>query len=56
MKKSVRLFALVAAMTFAAAPSMHANQMGTNPHPQVTTAAPGTWAAFVYTVRSYFGV
>ena len=56
MQKSIRLFALVAAMTFAVVPSMHAEQMGTNPHPQVTKAAPGTWAAFVYTVRSYLGM
>ena len=56
MQKSIRLFALVAAMTFAATPSMHAEQMGCNPHPQVTKAAPGTWSAFVATVRSYLGM
>lgn len=56
MYKSIRLFALAAAMTLIPAPSGHAEQMGTNPPPQVTKAAPGTWAAFVYTVRSYLGM
>jgi len=56
MQKSIRLFALVAVMTLAGVPVMHAEQMGTNPHPQVTKAAPGSWASFVYNLRSYFGM
>ena len=55
MQKSIRLFALAAVMSFVAVPSMRAEQMGTNPHPQVTKVA-GTWAGFVYTVRSYLGL
>lgn len=52
--KSIRLFALVAALTLTIAPSMHAERMGTNPHPQV--AAPLTTMQIIsYTVLSYFG-
>ena len=35
MIKSVRTFALVAVLSFVAVPSMMANRMGCNPHPQV---------------------
>ena len=56
MQKSIRLFALVAAMTVVSVPSMHAEQMGTNPHPQVTKAAPSAWTALVASFRSYFGM
>ena len=53
MQKSFRLFALVAALTLTVAP-VHAEQMGTNPHPQI--AAPLTTMQLIsYTVLSYFG-
>ena len=33
MQKSIRSFVLVAIVTFAAAPALHAGRMGTNPRP-----------------------
>ena len=55
MQKSFRLFALVAALTLTVAPSLHAERMGTNPHPQVATPLT-TMQLISYAVLSYFGV
>ena len=56
MQKSIRSFALVAALALAVAPAALADQTGCNPHPQVATvAAPSTFMVVVYTVLSYFG-
>jgi hypothetical protein len=57
MQKSFRLFALVAVLSLVAAPSLHAERTGTNPHPQVVSVvSPSAWDTIVYTVRSYFGL
>ncbi|MGI4826899.1 MAG: hypothetical protein ACRYFU_01710 [Janthinobacterium lividum] len=56
MKKFVRSFALVSALTLAAAPALRADQTGCNPHPQANAvAAPSTFMMYVYVVMSYFG-
>ena len=60
MQKSIRLYALPAALSLCAATSLHAEQMGTNPHPQAVqssaNSSTGAWSAFVYTVRGYLGL
>ena len=56
MQKSVRLFALVAVLSLSVAPSLHAEQMGTNPHPQVAHSTSGVWGSFLSSVRGYFGL
>ena len=55
MQKSIRLFALTAALSLTAATSLHAEQMGTNPHPWASRPT-GTFSSVVYTVRSFFGL
>ena len=54
MQKSFRLFALTAALSLCAAPSLHAEQTGCNPHPWAARPT-GALSSFVYTVRSFFG-
>ncbi len=56
MQKSLRSLVIVAALTLAIAPSMNAEQMGCNPHPQAVGTHAGVWNNFVYTLRSYFGL
>ena len=56
MQKSVRLFALAAVLSLSVAPSLHAEQMGTNPHPQVAHSTSGVWGSFLSSVRGYFGL
>lgn len=56
MQKFVRSFALVSALTLAAAPALRADQTGCNPHPQANAvSAPSTFMMYVYVVMSYFG-
>ena len=56
MQKYARSFALVSALTLAAAPAVRADQTGCNPHPQSNTvAAPSTFMTYVYVVMSYLG-
>jgi hypothetical protein len=58
MKTSLRSFALVASiLSLIAAPTAHAERLGTNPHPQVVTADPDSTTAIVaYTVLVVLGV
>ncbi len=57
MQKSVRSFALVAAVALATVPAARANQTGCNPHPQVATAsAPSTMSVLVSAMLSILGV
>lgn len=51
--KSIRLFALVATLSFTAAPALYAERAGTNPHPQ--PPPPTTFQLIAYTILSYFG-
>ena len=53
MQKSIRSFALIAALTVAAVPAVRADQTGCNPHPQVVTAS--TFSILVSTVIAYLG-
>lgn len=53
MQKSLRSFALVATLAFAAVPAVRADQTGCNPHPQVSTLS--TFMTYVYVVLSHFG-
>lgn len=51
MSKSLRSFVLVALFAVAA-PSLHANRTGCDPHPQVVTTPVSQLAVIVYTVMS----
>lgn len=56
MQKFARSFALVSALALTAAPSLHAERTGCNPHPQAVVApAPTTLQIIAYTVLSYLG-
>ncbi len=48
MQKSLRLAAVAAVLSLTAATSLHAEQTGTNPHPQITS--------LVASVRAFFGL
>ena len=52
MSKSLRSFVLVATLAVSAAPSLHADRTGCNPHPQVVAAPMSQLATIVYTVIS----
>ncbi len=53
MQKSLRSLALVAALALTAAPAIHAERAGCNPHPQVVTVpASSAISLLVYTVLS----
>jgi len=57
MQKSSRLFALIVVFSSIAAPAVHAEQTGCNPHPQHRAmAVPSTLQTIAYTVLSYFGL
>ena len=51
MSKSLRSFVLVATLAVLAAPSLHADRTGCNPHPQ-PVAPTSQLATIVYTVIS----
>jgi hypothetical protein len=55
MKKSVRSFALVAALVCASVPAAHANRTGCDPHPRPATVS-STLSMAVYTVLSFLGI
>lgn len=56
MQKSLRSFALVAAISLALVPAVHADQTGCNPHPQVATVvAPSVLSTYVLVVVSLLG-
>jgi hypothetical protein len=56
MVKTVRSFALVAALSLSVAPSLQAERGGTNPRPRVATVdSLTTFEIITYTVLSYFG-
>jgi len=56
MVKTVRSFALVAALYLLAAPALHAERGGTNPRPQAIAAVSlTTFQVITYTVLGYFG-
>ena len=56
MQKTIRSFALVAALALVAAPAVRADQTGCNPHPRAAAAdAPSTFMMYVSMVMSYFG-
>jgi hypothetical protein len=54
MKKSIRTFALMFALTFVAATTMRAEVMGTNPRPQVASASL-SWIDVAYSVLAVYG-
>ena len=56
MVKSVRGFALLAALSLSVVPALHAERTGTNPHPQAIAApeALTTFQLITYTLFSYF--
>ncbi len=56
MQKSLRLLAVAFALSLTAATSLHAEQTGCNPHPQVARPSNSALGSFVYTVRSFFGL
>jgi len=56
MQKSIRLFVLAAVFSLSAATSLHAEQMGTNPHPQIARSSSSSWSTLVSSVRTYFGL
>jgi hypothetical protein len=57
MQKSIRSIAVFAALAMTAVPALHANRMGTNPHPQVAVVPPPSILDVItYTALSYFGL
>ena len=57
MQKSIRTLALLAVLSFAVTPALHANMTGCNPHPQdVAVQSSSVLAAIAYTALSYFGL
>ena len=57
MQKSIRTLAVAAILSFVAAPSLMANRMGCNPHPQVVVVpAVSTIQVVQYSVLAYFGL
>ncbi len=54
MVKSIRSFALVAALALTTGPSLHAGVMGTNPRPQAVTA-PAILSSVGYAILAYLG-
>ena len=55
MIKSVRNFAIVAVLSLVTAPSLMANRMGCNPHPQAVQPS-AVVQVIQYGVLAYFGL
>jgi hypothetical protein len=57
VSKSVRAFTLMVTLVLTAAPALHAERGGTNPHPQIAAVVePLTTVQLItYTLLSYFG-
>lgn len=57
MQKSFRSLVLVAAVSFVAVPTVHADRMGTNPRPtRQVSQQTSTLQLVAYTVMAYLGM